>query len=131
MEPSVYTKLYWLIQDKIIGPEVFFNFLEFFWPNFTEIKQYVFLKEKYSEEEMIRLIKQNTNPEYWINLVTINDYFSDDENAILQSNALAKTLIEILNTKLQKDFPDKKFIVKSLQDEETGDVGLTFYQDNI
>lgn len=33
-KPSSSTVLYWLIQDKQIEPEVFFNFLEVFWPDF-------------------------------------------------------------------------------------------------
>lgn len=73
--PSTYTLLYWLVQDKKIQPDVFFDFLEFFWPTFVKKDGYVFLKENFSKEKFDQLIRENSNPEYWINLLTVDDFF--------------------------------------------------------
>lgn len=125
---STYTTLYWLIQDKKIKPDIFFNFLDFFWPKFIKKNEYIFLKEKYNKEELNRLIKQKNNPEYWMNMLTLNDFFSMTKGSAKNSTILAKALAEIWKTKLQKDFPDRQFIVKFIHDKEYGDYGLTFYQ---
>jgi hypothetical protein len=126
--PSIYTILYWLIQDKKIGSEIFFKFLEFYWPSFTKKNEFIFLKEKYSEEEFNRLINEKDNPEYWINMLTVDDFFSETNDGAEKSAILAKALVEIWTVKLKNDFPEKKFIVEYLSDKEYGDYGLTFYQ---
>ncbi len=74
-KPSVYTLVYWLIQDKKIAPEDLFNFLELYWPTFVMKNGSVFLKEKFSDEEYNRLTNEKVNPEYWINLLTVDDFF--------------------------------------------------------
>lgn len=128
-KPSVYTLIYWLIQDKKIEPDALFDFLEFYWPTFLERDGYVFLKEKFSEDEYAILTKQNVNVEYWMNLLTVDDFFSeieDEEKAI----TLVKALVEIWQAKLNRDFPSISFTVGFLQDEEYGDYGLTFYQNS-
>lgn len=127
---SIYTVLYWSIHDKKIDPELLINLIDFYWPKFIIKGQYVFLEQKFSEEEYQQLINESENPEYWINLLTIDDFFSEITNGAEKSMILIKTLVEIWTTKLKKDFPSMNFIVESLQDEEYGDCGLTFYQNN-
>lgn len=127
-KPSNYTVLYWLIQDEKIEPDIFFNFLEIFWPQFIKKDNYVFLKDKYSEEEFLRLVKENSDPEYWINLFTIDDFFSELENGEEKAKSLANSLVEIWQAKLKKEFPDKSFVVEYVYDKEYGDCGLTFHQ---
>lgn len=126
--PSSHTVLYWLFEDKKIKPDVFFSFLELFWPHFIEKNNYIFLKEKYSEENFSRLISEKSDPEYWINLLTIDDFFSELENGEEKAKLLAHSLIELWEVKLKKDFPDKDFVVQYIYDKEYGDCGLTFYQ---
>jgi hypothetical protein len=126
--PSVYTVLYWLIQDKNINADIFFDFLEIFWPTFIKDGKYIFLKETYSKEESDRLICENTNPEYWMNILTVGDFFSEIDDGEEKSAILAKTLTEIWKLKLQKDFPSTSFVVECLHDQDHGDLGLTFYQ---
>lgn len=126
--PSNYTVLYWLVQDKKIEPDIFFNFLEIFWPQFIKKDNYVFLKDKYSEEEFLRLVKEKSDPEYWINLLTIDDFFSELENGEEKAKSLANSLVEIWQSKLKKEFPDKSFVVEYVYDKEYGDCGLTFHQ---
>ena len=108
-----------------------FNFLEFFWPNFTKKDNYVFLKDKYCEKEFTRLIKEDSNPEYWINLLTVDDFFLEIEDGEEKAEFLANSLVEIWKTKLEKDFPDKSFVVQYICDKEYNDYGLTFYQKNL
>lgn len=125
---SVYSILYWLIQDKVIEPGILFEFLELFWPTFIKKDGYIFLKESFSEEEYNRLISENSNPEYWINLLTIDELFSEIADWEEKSNALAKALASMWTQKLKRDFSDLDFKVEYLCNEELGDCGLTFYQ---
>jgi hypothetical protein len=127
-EASSHTTLYWLVREKKIEPDIFFSFLELFWPKFVEKDGYVFLDDKYSEEEFSRLVKEKASPEYWINLLTVGDFFSKLENGDEKSEKFTKSLIEIWQEKLKRDFPDKNFTVQYIYDEEYGDCGLTFYQ---
>ena len=127
-KPSNYTVLYWLVQDRKIEPDIFFNFLDLFWPQFTRKDNYVFLKDKYSEEEFLKLSKEKSDIEYWINLLTIDDFFSELENGEEKAKSLANSLAEIWQEKLKKEFPDKNFVVEYVYDKEYGDCGLTFYQ---
>lgn len=99
-----------------------------FWPQFTTRDDCVFLKDKYSEEEFLRLVGEKSDPEYWINLLTIDDFFSELENGAERAKSLAKSLVEIWEAKLKKDFPDKSFVVEYIYDREYGDCGLTFHQ---
>lgn len=126
--PSVYTSLYWLIQDKKIEPNLLFDFLELFWPTLIKKDGYVFLEEEFTEEEYKRLIEEKSNPEYWINLLTIDEFFSEMSNWEEKSRVLAKTLVSMWTAKLKKDFPEINFNVQYLCNEECGDYGLTFYQ---
>jgi len=128
VKPSNYTVLYWLVQDKKIEPESLFNFLEFFWPTFIEKDNYVFLKEAFNEEEYNRLITEQSNPEYWINLLTVDEFFSAMPDWEEKASVFAKALASIWTEKLKKDFPYMNITVEDLCNEEYGDYGITFYQ---
>jgi len=129
-KPSIYSVLYWLVQDKKVDSQVFFNFLEFFWPTFMVYENYVFLSENFSEEKFNNLIKQNKEEvEFWMNLLLTDPYFEDD-NWKERAKSLAQSLVAIWQLKLKNDFPDMKFIVKYIYDSENGDYGLTFYRDS-
>lgn len=127
-KPSIYTLLYWFVEERKIDSDVFFFFLELFWPSFTTRDNFVFLKEKYSDEEYNRLINEGISPEYWINLFTVDDYFDDVEKREEKAAAFAQALVDVWDAKLKKEFPNKSFIVKYLCDKESGDYGLTFFQ---
>lgn len=127
-KPSVYTVLFWIIQDKLIEPKILFDFLEFFWPTFIKKHGYVFLKEAFSKEEYERLMNENSDPEFWINLLTIDEFFSGLPDWEEKSISFAKALVSIWETKLKRDFPEMNFTVRYLHNEEDGDYGLTFYQ---
>jgi hypothetical protein len=124
------TFIYWLIQDGKIDPTDLFNFSQLFWPSFVKKDGYVFLREQYSEEEYNNLRKENENPEYWINLLTIDEFFSKLPDGEDKSVILSKILAEIWEVKLKKNFPDMAFTIECLWNEEYGDCGLTFYQTN-
>jgi hypothetical protein len=89
-----------------------------------------FLKETFSEKEYERLVKENANPEYWINLLTIDEFFSETPNWGKKSSVLARALVSIWTVKLANDFSDIDFTVEYLCNKETGAYGLTFYQTN-
>jgi len=126
--PSVFNSLYWLVEDKKIDPRIFLDFSRFFWPSFIEVDGFIFLKEKFEENEYSRLVAKQSNPEYWINIVMLDDYFSETSESEKWSRDLAKSLIEIWGIKIIKDFPEKKVVFAFLEDKEYGDIGLTFYQ---
>jgi hypothetical protein len=96
VKPSNYTVLYWLVQDKKIEPDIFFNFLDLFWPQFIKKGNYVFLRDKYSEKEFLKLSQEKSDPEYWINLLTIDDFFSELENGEEKAKSLATSLVRAI-----------------------------------
>jgi len=127
-EPNAYDIVYNLILNKVIGPELLFTMLEIFRPTFIEKDGYVFLKEQFSKEYYDRLIDENSNPELWINLFTADHFFSEMDDWEEKSSLFAQALVPMWEAKLKRDFPEMKFTVKYLCDEEVGDYGLTFYQ---
>jgi len=126
-KPTVYTTVFWLIQEHKIEPEALFDFQELFWPSFIEIDNYVFLKENFSEEKYKKCNQQETDPEYWINLLTIDEYFSELSDWREKSISFAKSLVSIWNAKLKQEFPKKKFSVQFVHSDDVGDYGLTFF----
>lgn len=127
-QSQAYTRIYWLIEDGKIKPDQVFDFLELYWPTFMQKDGYVLLKENYTEEKYNRLVTDKINPEFWINLLTIDDFFSNSENKEKEQISFSKKLVEIWKTKLEKDFPSMEFTVKCIADKQSGDCGLTFYQ---
>ncbi|MBA2726695.1 MAG: hypothetical protein H0U49_00780 [Parachlamydiaceae bacterium] len=107
---------------------MYFALLELYWPNFTLKGDYVFLKENYKEERIVKIEEQNKNAEFWINLVTIDPYFENDEDGDKKAEAFTKVLIDMWEAKLKKEFPLLEFIIYYFEDEDLGDYGLTFYQ---
>jgi hypothetical protein len=126
--PAVSTLIYWLIQDKKITLEDIFSFKELYWPSFIQKDGCIFLKEQFTEEEYDRLLTENDNPEYWINLYPIDDLFSEISDGEEKSIILVKALAEIWGAKLKNDYPDMNFTIECLLNQEYGDCGLTFYQ---
>lgn len=124
-EPKAYNIIYWLIENGKIDAEQLFDFLELYWPTFIEIDGYIFLKEKYSED---KYKSSEKNIEFWINFLSIDPYFINSNNVEKQSMDFSKILAGIWKIKLEKDFPSIEFTVKCLEDRESGDYGLTFYQ---
>ncbi len=68
------------------------------------------------------------HPEYWINLFTVDEFFSEIPNKEEKSIAFTNVLAEIWKTKLKKEFPDMNFTIECLWNKEYEDYGLTFYQ---
>jgi hypothetical protein len=128
---SLYDYIFHIIKFKEIPSDIFFAFLEFFWPTFIVYKNFVILKEHFSEDRIEDLLRQKENIEYWTNLLLTDSFFQDEENGEEKAEFLAKALAESWQAKLQKDFPNTRFTVKCFCDSETGDRGLTFYQTTI
>ena len=125
---SFYDYLFQKISNKSgTGTDVFFAFLELLYPTFIEHEGYVFLKENFNSDYVQRLKSEHAPVEYWMNLLTVDDYFNDDEDGEERSQTLAKAMVEIWQMKLKKEFPLREFVVEYLEDKETGDYGLTFY----
>jgi len=126
--PDIYNMVHCLIRLSKIDPELLFTMLEIFWPTFIEKDGYVFLKDRFSKDYYNRLVDEGFKIEYWINLLTIEHFFPEMDDWEEKSSLFAQALVPIWEAKLQRDFPEIKFTVKYLCDEEVGDYGLTFYQ---
>jgi hypothetical protein len=124
---SFYDYIFHKIGNEKIDSDIYFAFAELFWPTFISYKDYFFVKERFNEQEIERLEKENANVEFWSNLTLIESYFAQDEDGDNRANSLTEILIEAWKTKLSKDFPNHDFIVISLENQ-TGDYGLSFYQ---
>jgi len=74
------------------------------------------------------LIKKNEEVEFWMNLVITDPFFEHEKNGEEKAESLARSLVEIWQAKLKRDFPDRSFLVQYVCDNEYGDYGLTFYQ---
>jgi len=72
---SIYSRAYWLIQDKAHYPDILIYMIDILWPSFIEKDGWVFLEEKFSNAYYTRLLGEDSNPEYWINLLTIDEFF--------------------------------------------------------
>lgn len=126
---SLYDYIYQQITLNNLSSDLYFAFLELFWPSFIKYKNHIFLKENLTEAKLLELERQNEkNIEYWINLLTIDSYFNNDEEGSEKADCLSKILAQIWKAKLSIDFPDIEFIIENFEDSEAGDYGLTFYQ---
>jgi len=126
---SFHDYIYQQLTLNNLSPDLFFAFLELFWPTFVSYKQFIFLKDNFSEEKYEQNSDRNEKmTEYWMNLVIIDPYFENTEDGNDKAEFLAKKLAEIWRIKLKNDFPHLEFVVECFSDEEAGDYGLTFYQ---
>ncbi|MGL5263776.1 MAG: hypothetical protein ACRDAI_04265 [Candidatus Rhabdochlamydia sp.] len=123
---SLYDYIFHINKLKKVDSDIYFAFFELFWPSFIIYKDYILLKENFSEEKVEDLIKREEKVEFWMNLFITDPYFENDDDE--KSEFLAGALMQVWQAKLEKDFPGKNFIVKYICDEEYGDYGLTFYQ---
>ena len=123
-------------QAKEINPDLYIALLELYWPTFMEHEGCIFLKEKFTEQRYKKLkedaerkfsdvAQQQCEIELWMNINLVGHYFESEEFAN-KDNFLAKTLVEIYQTKLKLNFPHHKFNVLLIDDEDVGDYGLTF-----
>lgn len=124
---SLYDYIFHINKLKKVDSDMYFAFFELFWPSFIIYKDYILLKENFSEEKVEDLIKREEKVEFWTNLFITDPYFENDDDDE-KSEFFARSLMQIWQAKLEKDFPAKNFIVKYICDEEYGDYGLTFYQ---
>jgi len=125
---SLYDYMFHAINTSHISRDIYFALQELYWPTFIERDTYVFLKENFSIEKFKDLKKDKTNSEFWMNFLSTDPYFENEEDSDKKAEGLSKLLVEIWATKLKRDFPEKSFSVQYLEDKETGDYGLTFYQ---
>lgn len=126
-EFSLFDYLHGIFSTKSLEPDLAIAFLNFFWPEFLCVGDLVFLKEEFSEKRYNNLINQGDggkNLEYWMNIISISGVF---ESATFdQSKYICCHLSEIWKIKLEKEFPDKNFVLDCAVDGE--DVYLVFYQ---
>jgi hypothetical protein len=125
---TIYDYLYHIVNLKNLNADIFFAFQELIWPSFFIFEKYVFLKENFSREKYYTLKNQNQNLEYWLNFLSIDPFFSNDENGEKKAEIFSIILRNIWELKLKNDFPNLKFEIKCLFDFENGDFGITFYQ---
>lgn len=127
---SSYDYIFRIIKSKQIHDDIFFAFLDLFWPQFIIYKNYVFLKENFSEKKFQEM-ENSEKIEFWMNFLLMSPYFEDDEFGDKKAEDFTQSLMKIWQIKLNKEYPDLNIYVEYLHDSESSDLGLTFYQKNI
>jgi hypothetical protein len=131
------------VEDMIFAfgsPLDAFLYLRLFWPEFVEINNMIFLKGMIESEKdnhrLATVFEQNEGniqqTEQEFNLIEVpSDLFGQPDEEITEDEYhwLAKRLAEIWTYRLQSLFPQRQFVVKVLNSQETGgDVGILFHQ---
>lgn len=111
-----------------------------FWPEFIEIEDMVFLKDKIEDEDdrhsVLKILEQQEGnrlkTEQAFNLLEIPpDIFGKKmgETTEKEDQYLAEILAEMWHCRLQMLYPSRSFKVELLSAEETGgEIGIRFYQ---
>ena len=111
-----------------------------FWPEFIEIEDMVFLKDRMEDEDdrraVLKVLEQHegnrSKTEQAFNLFEIpQDMFGKKmgETTEEEDRYLAEILVEMWQCRLQMLFPNRSFKVMLLTAEETGgEIGILFYQ---
>lgn len=125
IEPSAFDKIFHLTESKKLQGAHLLLLKHLYWPSFTRYKDMILLKEQFNNSEADQVDNLPSKIEFWTNFLLLNPYFDDNEMA----KEFANDLAPIWRAKLANDFPGHDFIVKVLIDDETGDIGITFFQD--
>ena len=108
----MYDYLFQIVNLNKINGDIYFAFLELFWPSFIIYKNFVFLRENFFEEKFNELARLNEKIEFWINFLCIDPYFENDDDGKEKAEALVQILVDTWQSKLRKDFPDFEFAVE-------------------
>lgn len=133
---SMHDYLYGRMEVGGISPDLFVAFTELFWPTAIDFDGLVFLGARFSDGRLAELRSQGYDGkelEYWMNLVSLDGMVqlpSTGRPDDFRDHALyvAKNLEEMWTDRLRRLFPEKRFLVKVIDDFENGDVCITFYQ---
>lgn len=128
---SLFDYLHGYFANEQLKPDLSIAFLKLIWPDFVCMDGLVFLKEEYSERRHGENVLQGISGrdlEYWMNLLTIDGLF--ETLTFEQSQYFGYQLVEAWTKKLEMDFPDKKFVVECVIEDEDGEeeVYVVFYQ---
>lgn len=113
-----------------------------FWPEFVDINGMVFLKETIEDDDdkdrLDEALKHydgdKTKTEQSFNTTEIPFLFGKNSEEITDEEdlALAERLAEMWQYKLQNIYPNRRFIVQILSEEETGDaIAVSFYTERV
>ena len=127
--------IYSSIKLKDLPPDFMLACLKLFWPDFFVENGCVFLKENFKREKYNRLVEQGLSQrelEYWMNLLSLDGFFSNGRSNEFESFSiskyLGKQLIPIWTSKLHLDFPKYVFMVKCVVDESEKEVFMVLKQ---
>jgi len=112
-------------REKKFHSDILIAMFELNWPSLLEMNGKVFLKDLFNKEKLDSL--NNESVEYWMNLILLEEFFLDDPEGDQNGLRFVEGIKASWEMKLQKTFPNRKFVVELINDEETGDLGLTFY----
>lgn len=113
-----------------------------FWPEFVEIKEMVFLKETIEDDDdknhLDKVLEHydgdKTKTEQSFNLTEIPYLFGKNvaETTAEEDLMLTERLAKMWRYRLQMIYPERKFIVRILSAEDTGDeIGIIFYTERV
>lgn len=105
-----------------------------FWPEFVEIGGMVFQKGT-TKEHVENWLSNNSGNKRSVEWVINHIHLQDIHGAFSQATAkqliyLGRVLKDMLACKLQRDFPEKKFVVEFIEDgiENLADYQVSFFQ---
>lgn len=116
-----------IIKTALLSSDLYFAFLDLFWPEFVEHEGMVFIKDWFIKRKNV-IVDNKINPcekEYWVNFLSI-DGLLDTELDEMKMSLLSNKIGEAWEAKLKKEYPMKIFKVHIINSED--DVAVTFHQ---
>ena len=111
-----------------LSTDIYFASLDLFWPEFYQHNGMIFIKDSFDtktkSEGFFDPAKENHRNEYWINLLSLDNFFEDGTQK--EYEFFGRKLAESWLGKLEMDFPDKTFSIHIVNDDE--DSWVTFHQ---
>lgn len=116
-----------IIKTALLSSDLYFAFLDLFWPEFIEHEGMIFIKDWFTERKNVIADKKMTTSEkeYWVNLLSIDGLF-DTELDDIKMTLLSNKIGEAWEAKLKKEYPRRIFKVHIINSED--DVAVTFQQ---
>ncbi|MBX3282036.1 MAG: hypothetical protein KF756_06115 [Acidobacteria bacterium] len=125
------------------SPLIALAYAKLFWPDFVEFKGMIFVGDNFDRETKDRIDailhsseaerEDFSGIEKSFNFFEVPSYFfgrhAGDTNEE-EDRYLAEKLAEMWKCKLSMDFPERSFVIKLIEPEESGgEIALMFYQD--
>ncbi len=127
---SLFDYIHAIMKTKQISADLVIALARLLWPDFVEINGRVFLAEQYSEAKLHELRTQGfneTEAQYWMNLFSVDGLLGAQESSHPDYEGEFAAILECSwSAKLAMDYPGRHFMVRTVQDEDAGDICIVF-----